>query len=278
MRAQRIVTSTFAYILAIIALVTFIFPFLLLVINSFKDNGEILTNPFALPTSWDFDQFIQVIDAMNFLVTFRNTFVITTLSTLFIVIFSAMAAYHMVRRPTKYNKVLFAILVASMVIPFQSLMIPLIYIYGAKLQLIDAIPIPLLIFFYIGFGSALSIFIFHGFIKSIPVEIEEAARIDGCNTIQTFFIIVFPMLKPIAVTVSILNVLWIWNDYLLPSLVLNNEAVYTMPVMMKVFNGTYMNNWELLIPAILLTVLPILILYIIGQRSIINGVMQGSIK
>lgn len=278
MRTRAIVTSTFAYILAIVALVTFIFPFVLLIINSFKDNGEILTNPFALPTSWDFDQFLQVIEAMNFMVTFKNTFVITTLSTLFIVIFSSMAAYHMVRRPTKYNKIFFAILVASMVIPFQSLMIPLIYIYGAKLQLIDAIPIQLLIFFYIGFGSALSIFIFHGFIKSIPVEIEEAARIDGCNTIQTFFIIVFPMLRPIAVTVAILNVLWIWNDYLLPSLVLNNEAVYTMPVMMKVFNGTYMNNWELLIPAILLTVLPILILYMIGQRAIINGVMQGSIK
>jgi raffinose/stachyose/melibiose transport system permease protein len=278
MKARRIATSTLAYILAIIALVSFIFPFVLLIINSFKDNGEILTSPFALPTSWDFGQFIEVIDKMNFLVTFKNTFLITTLSTLFIVIFSSMAAYHMVRRPTKYNKTFFMILVASMVIPFQTLMIPLIYIYGAKLRLIDAMPIPLLIFFYIGFGSALSIFIFHGFIKSIPVEIEEAARIDGCNTIQTFFIIVFPMLRPIAVTVGILNVLWIWNDYLLPSLVLNNENVYTMPVMMKVFNGTYMNNWELLIPAILLTVLPILILYIIGQRSIINGVMQGSIK
>ncbi|KAA0546062.1 carbohydrate ABC transporter permease [Bacillus sp. BGMRC 2118] len=278
MKFRKNVTSTFAYIISIIALVAFIFPFVLLILNSFKDNGEILTNPFSMPTSWDFDQFLQVIEAMNFMVTFKNTFLITTISTLFIVIFSAMAAYHMVRRPTKFNKFFFMILVASMVIPFQTLMIPLIYIYGAKLQLIDAIPIPLLIFFYIGFGSALSIFIFHGFIKSIPVEIEEAARIDGCNTIQTFFIIVFPMLRPIAVTVAILNILWIWNDYLLPSLVLNNEAVYTMPVMMKVFNGTYMNNWELLIPAILLTVLPILILYIIGQKSIINGVMQGSIK
>jgi raffinose/stachyose/melibiose transport system permease protein len=132
--------------------------------------------------------------------------------------------------------------------------------------------------FYIGFGSALSIFMYHGFMKTVPAEIEEAARIDGCNTIQTFFLIVFPMLKPITETITILNVLWIWNDYLLPSLVLNNENVYTMPVKMKVFNGTYMNNWELLIPAILLTVIPILIMYIIGQKSIINGVMQGSIK
>ncbi|MFD2446965.1 carbohydrate ABC transporter permease [Bacillus sp. CGMCC 1.16607] len=278
MKLRRMATSTIIYLISIIAFVSFIFPFILLIFNSFKDNGEILTNPFSLPTSWSFDQFIAAMEKMNFLVTFKNTFLITTISTLFIVLFSAMAAYQMVRKPSKYNKIFFTILVASMVIPFQTLMIPLIYIYGAKLRWIDAMPIPLLIFFYIGFGSALSIFIFHGFIKSIPVEIEEAARIDGCNTLQTFFIIVFPMLKPITVTVAILNVLWIWNDYLLPSLVLNNESVYTMPVMMKVFNGTYMNNWELLIPAILLTIIPILIMYMIGQRSIINGVMQGSIK
>lgn len=278
MTTRKLITTTFVYLISIIALVTFIFPFFLLIINSFKDNGEILTNPFSMPTNWNFNQFMEVIEKMNFLVTFKNSFVITSLSTLLIVVFSAMAAYHLVRRPSKYNKLFFTILVASMVIPFQTLMIPLMYIYGSRLHLIEMIPIPLLIFFYIGFGSALSIFIFHGFIKSIPVEIEEAAIIDGCSRIQTFFLIVFPMLKPITATVAILNVLWIWNDYLLPSLVLTNEDVYTMPVKMKVFNGTYMNNWELLIPAILLTVIPILIMYLIGQKSIIKGVTQGSIK
>lgn len=278
MKGKQVVMNSFVYLISMIALVSFVFPFILLVINSFKSNGEILTNPFTLPHQWNVAHFVDVIEKMNFLVTFKNSFLITTISTLFIVVFSSMAAYHLVRRPSRYNKVFFTILVASMVIPFQSLMIPLIYIYGAKLHLIDVVPIPLLIMFYIGFGGALSIFIFHGFIKSIPVEIEEAAIIDGCNTTQTFFLIVFPMLKPISMTVSILNVLWIWNDYLLPSLVLNNESVYTMPVKMKVFNGTYMNNWELLIPAILLTILPILIIYMIGQKHIISGVMQGSIK
>jgi raffinose/stachyose/melibiose transport system permease protein len=278
MAKRKIISSIFTYIIAIIALVCFIFPFYLLIINSFKDNGEILINPFSLPTSWNFSQFADVIEKMNFVVTFKNTFLITTISTILIVFFSAMSAYHLVRKPTKYNKIFFTILVASMVIPFQSLMIPLMHIYGAKLQVIDVIPIPLLIAFYIGFGSALSIFMYHGFIKSIPLEIEEAARIDGCNTLQTFFLIVLPMLRPITVTIAILNVLWIWNDYLLPSLILNNESVYTMPVQMKVFNGTYMNNWELLIPAILLTVIPILIMYMLGQKQIIKGVMQGSIK
>ncbi|KXG44612.1 carbohydrate ABC transporter permease [Tepidibacillus decaturensis] len=278
MKGKKVAVSMFAYLIAIIALVSFIFPFILLIINSFKSNGEILVNPFSLPKDWNWTHFIDVLDKMNFLVTFKNTFLITSISTLFIVIFSSMAAYHLVRKPTKYNKIFFMGLVASMVIPFQSLMIPLIYIYGAKLHLIDVMPILLLIMFYIGFGSALSIFIYHGFIKSIPVEIEEAAIIDGCNTTQTFFLIVFPILKPITVTVSILNIMWIWNDYLLPSLVLSNESVYTMPVKMKVFNGTYMNNWELLIPAILLTILPILIIYMIGQKHIISGVTQGSIK
>jgi raffinose/stachyose/melibiose transport system permease protein len=278
MSTRRMAASTLAYVVSIIALICFVFPFLLLIINSFKSNGEILTSPFSLPQHWNFSHFADVINKMNFMVTFRNSFLITMISSLLIVFFSAMAAYHMVRKPSKYNKIFFTILVASMVIPFQSLMIPLISIYGGKLHLIDTIPIPLLIMFYIGFGSALSIFMYHGFMKTVPAEIEEAARIDGCNTIQTFFLIVFPMLKPITVTITILNVLWIWNDYLLPSLVLNNENVYTMPVKMKVFNGTYMNNWELLIPAILLTVIPILIMYMIGQKSIINGVMQGSIK
>ncbi|MDB5052609.1 MAG: sugar transporter permease [Bacilli bacterium] len=278
MKLNRVVTSTFAYLIAIVALVCFVFPFFLLIINSFKTNGEILTDPFSLPTHWNFSHFGDLIVKMNFLVTFKNTFLITTISTLLIVLFSAMAAYHLVRKPTKYNKIFFFILVASMVIPFQSLMIPLLYIYGAKLQLIDAMPIPLLIMLYIGFGSALSIFIYHGFMKAVPVEVEEAALIDGCNRIQTFFLIVFPMIRPITVTIAILNVLWIWNDYLLPSLVLNEESVYTLPVKMKVFSGTYMNNWELLIPAILVTVLPILIMYMIGQKYVINGVMQGSTK
>jgi raffinose/stachyose/melibiose transport system permease protein len=157
-------------------------------------------------------------------------------------------------------------------------MIPLMYIYGAKLNLIDKVPYPLLIVFYAGFGSALSVFIFHGFIKSIPLELEEAALIDGCGRIKTFFRIVFPILAPTSMTIAILNVMWIWNDYLLPSLILNKEKLYTMPIQMKVFNGTYMNNWELLIPALLLTILPILIVYFIAQRYIIQGVMQGSIK
>ncbi|WP_224725405.1 carbohydrate ABC transporter permease [Paenibacillus vietnamensis] len=189
-----------------------------------------------------------------------------------------MTAYYIVRNGTTFNNAFFAVLVASMIIPFQSIMIPLIYIYGAKLHFIDTAPVSLLIVLYIGFGSAFSVFIYHGFIKSIPLELEEAALMDGCNRRQTFFKIVLPMLAPTSMTIAILNVLWIWNDYLLPSLILTEEKNFTMPIKMKVFNGTYMNNWELLVPAILMTVLPILIVYLFGQRFIIKGLMQGAIK
>jgi raffinose/stachyose/melibiose transport system permease protein len=200
------------------------------------------------------------------------------MSVLLILIFSGMTAHYLVRNSSLFNNTFFAIMVASMIIPFQALMIPLIYIYGAKLGLIDTAPISLLIGLYVGFGASFATFVYHGFIKSIPLELEEAALIDGCNRIQTYFRIVFPMLTPTSVTIAILNVLWIWNDYLLPSLIIYNEDDLTMPIKMKVFNGTYMDNWELLIPAMLMTILPILVAYLIGQKFIIKGVMQGAIK
>ncbi|WP_411347508.1 carbohydrate ABC transporter permease [Paenibacillus sp. WLX2291] len=272
------VTLPFIYALLIIFFLLFVFPFLLIIMNSFKSNGEILESPFALPTSFTFGHFAEVIDKMNFFVSFSNTVIVTFFSVIFIGLFASMTAYYMVRRGGRLNNGLFVLLVASMIIPFQSIMIPLIYIYGAKLHWIDAAPLPFLIVLYIGFGSALSVFMYHGFVKSIPYELEEASLLDGCTRPQTFFKIVLPMLSPITATIAILNVLWIWNDYLLPSLVLTDERYFTMPIKMKAFNGTYMNNWELLIPALLLTILPILIAYLFGQRYIIRGVSQGAIK
>lgn len=271
-------TSGLVMAVLIIALIIFAFPFFLLIVNSFKTNGEILQSPFSMPSAWSFEHIGQAFDKMNFLVTFKNSLIITVFSTILILLFSAMAAYYIVRVKTKFNNTLFAILVASMIIPFQSIMIPLINIYGAKFGWIDSAPIPLLIALYIGFGTSLSVFIFHGFIKSIPYELEEAASIDGSTPIGIFYRIIFPVLMPTSVTIGILNVMWIWNDYLLPSLVLNHENLYTLPIQMKVFNGQYMNNWELLMPAILITILPIMIFYLLGQKMIIEGITQGSVK
>lgn len=275
---RRRATLSATYLFLVLSFLLFVFPFFLVIVNSFKSNGEILENPFALPSQFSVSHFGEVFEKMDFLVTFTNTLVITTASVALIVLFSSMTSYQFVRRPGRFNNSMFAVMVASMIIPFQTLMIPIIYIYGAKMNMIDTIPKTLLVLLYIGFGSALSVFIYHGFIKSVPRELEEAALIDGCTRKQTFFRIVFPMLGPTSSTIAILNMLWIWNDYLLPSLVLTKEANFTMPIKMKVFNGTYMNNWELLIPAILLTILPILIFYLFGQRYIIKGVMQGAVK
>lgn len=275
---KKIVISVIKYILLLSVFIIFIFPFSLLILNSFKSNGEILINPFSLPSQWSFVNFRVVIERMAFMTSFTNSLLITITSVLIIIIFSAMSAYYLVRNDSLFSRIVFSMLVVSMIIPFQSVMIPLLNIYGARLRLIDAMARPLLIMLYGGFGSALSVFFYHGFIKSIPLELEEAALIDGCNRIQTFFHIVFPMLGPTTFTVGILNSMWIWNDYLLPSLILTKPNLYTMPIKMKVFNGTYMNNWELLIPALLLTILPLLVVYFIAQKKIIKGVMQGAIK
>ena len=278
MSNQKLISKIITYIFLILAFVIFIFPFFLIIVNSFKTNGEILQSPFSFPETLNFVHFAEAIKKMDFFVTFTNSLVITTLSTILILVFSAMTAYYLVRDNSRFSKIFFSVLVTSMIIPFQSVMIPLMYIYGAKLNLIERVPFPLLIVFYAGFGSALSVFIYHGFIKSIPLELEEAALIDGCDRIKTFFKIVFPILAPTSTTIGILNVMWIWNDYLLPSLILNKDNLYTMPIKMKVFSGTYMNNWELLIPAMLLTILPLLVVYSFAQKYIISGVMAGSIK
>lgn len=278
MRLKKTLQQSVCYIFLIFAFIIFTFPFLLLLINSFKTNGEILESPFAMPQDVSFNHIADVVNRMNLSVTFRNSLIISSVSVILILVFSAMTAHYLVRNNTTYSKIFFAVLVASMIIPFQAVMIPLMHIYGARLNLIERIPFPLLITLYAGFGSALSVFIYHGFVKSIPLELEEAAFIDGCTQKQAFFKIVFPMLKPTSMTILILNIMWIWNDYLLPSLVLTKEELYTMPIKMKVFNGTYMNNWELLIPALLLTILPVLIVYFFVQKHIIEGVVQGSIK
>lgn len=278
MQKSKLIANILIYVLLIVTFILFIFPFYLMVINSFKGNWEILENPFSLPTTLSLAHFGDAIVKMNFLTTLTNSLIISVVSVALIIVTAAMTAYHMVRNKTAFNNTFFSILVASMIIPFQSLMIPMLIIYGAKLHLIDTFPMPLLILLYGGFGSAMSVFIFHGFLKSIPYELEEASFIDGCTSKQTFFLIVLPILKPTAVTLLILNAMWIWNDYLLPSLILTKPHLLTMPIQMKVFNGTYMDNWELLIPALLLTILPMIVVYLIAQKQIIKGVMSGSIK
>lgn len=257
-------------------LLVYLFPFYLVVVNSLKERKEIISNPLGISGGVRLGNFVEAFIKMNYLRGFLNSLVITTFSVIIIAFFSAMTAYYFLRVKSKLNKFLFFLMVLSMLIPFQAIMIPLVRIYGSILNLLDNKWI--LIYMYMGFGSSLSVFVYHGFMKSIAVELEEAALVDGCNRIQTFFKIVFPLLKSTTITLIILNVLWIWNDFLLPSLVLLSKANRTLPLSTFYFHGTYTSDYGLLMAGLLLTIIPVIVFFIAMQKHIISGIMQGSIK
>ncbi len=259
----------------LLLLILYIIPFGMVLINSFKPNKTILSSPLALPTSLMLDNFNKAFDKMNYLTSAFNSLIITVFSVFLIIIAASMTSYMFVRLPTKFNNTMFGMMVASMLVPFQVLMIPLVAIYG-KLNLLNNRYV--LIYMYIGFGATLAVFIYHGFLKSIPLSLEEAAFIDGATRLQTFFLVVFPLMKTTTVTIIILDVLWIWNDYLLPSLVLRNAANRTLPLTTVYFYGTYGVDFGPLMASLMLIIIPVLILYLFLQKSIINGVVAGAVK
>ncbi|UUZ93075.1 carbohydrate ABC transporter permease [Paenibacillus sp. P25] len=208
----RYTSRTFGLeIVAVVLALLFLVPFYFVIVNSLKTFGELLTDPTSLPTALQWSNFSRAWNIIKFPTVLTNSLIITVFSNLGIALISSMAAYRLVRHPSRFNHLLFGLFVAAMVIPFQSIMIPLVKV-AKTAGLFDSIPG--LIVCYLGFGAPMSIFLFHGFIKSIPVEIEESAVVDGTSAYGTFFRIVLPPLKPIAVTVILLNSLWIWNDFL----------------------------------------------------------------
>ena len=264
----------------------FMVPFILVILNSAKTSKEIIFNAIALPTDWGqiFTNVSLIFNnpTVDYYGAFVDSVLITTFSLIVIAVFSSMAAWVLVRNKTSWSTWLFMIFVAAMVIPFQVLMYPLVRwmrVLGEFLHLRLLGTIPGIVFAYLGFGSSLSIFIFHGFIKTIPYELEEAATIDGCSQQRIFFQIIFPLLKPIIVTVLILNGIWIWNDYLLPLLMLgSNGSVQTIPIAVTAFAGSYLKQWDLILTSTLLAILPVIVLYIFAQRYIIKGMIEGAIK
>ncbi len=277
--------------LGIVLLILFLFPFFIVVINAAKPADQIIRAPLALPQKWGtlFANMNRVIHSpnMNYWKSFFDSAIITVASLFTIVLFSSMAAWVLERNSIKHNNkkwanVIFYLLVASMVIPFQVVMLPVLSWYRTVGKFTG---IGLLqsykgsVFAYIGFGCAMSVFILHGFIKSIPLELEEAATIDGCTTEGVFGRIVLPLLQPIQITVLILNGIWIWNDYLLPSLLLGQAGkIRTLPIAVMGFVGSYVKQWDLILTSTLLAMLPIIILFIFAQKYIIKGMVEGSIK
>ena len=284
-RKQKLINVVLTLVTLIMFLVA-MFPFFIVVINAAKASLEIITDPIALPDRW-VQLFKNMADiwsrpTIEYSSSVFSSVVITAGSLLTISVFSAMAAWVLVRTKTKISSFIFLLFLSGLIIPFQVVMFPLVALFR---MIYEATGLRMLrtyhgmIFAYIGFGSPLSVFMFHGFIKSVPLELEEASTIDGCTKPQTFFKIILPILKPIFVTVIILNGIWIWNDFLLPSLILGiGQEIQTIPLAIMAFAGSFVKKWDLIMTAVLMAAIPIIIGFLLAQKHIIKGMVSGSIK
>ena len=277
---RKKVSHVIMWIVLLLLFVCFIFPFILVVINVFKTKADITSNPLALIGAHGFTlkNFPEAMKKMNFWTVFGNSFLITCSATVLTILISSMTAFVIVRNERwKFCALIFSLMIASMVIPFQVLMVPLVSVYGGIFNVLNHRLT--LILMHVGFSLSMAVFMFHGAIKTnIPLALEEAATIDGCSRWQTWWKVVFPLLKPTIATVGIINAMAYWNDYLLPSLVLTKKNLYTIPIATQAFYGTYSTDIGLVMAALLLAMLPILILYVFLQRYIVEGVASGAVK
>jgi raffinose/stachyose/melibiose transport system permease protein len=261
--------------------ILFLSPVYIMFVNSFKTREEMYENVLALPQNFSFQYYLTAMEKMKFMTAFGNSLFITIVSVIIIVILSSMTGWMLARTHNLLSKVIFMTFIATMLIPFQTIMMPLLQLMD---KIMDTTNIPMLntrgglIFMHIGFNSSIAVFLYHGFVKSIPISLEEAATIDGCTKFGVFWRIVFPMLKPITVTVIILNVIQIWNDFLLPSLVLTSTELRTIPLSMFYFFGEFTIQWNLAMAGLALTVIPVVIFYLFAQKHIIKGIGEGAVK
>ncbi|NLZ84009.1 MAG: carbohydrate ABC transporter permease [Clostridiales bacterium] len=275
MRKKQIINNILVYLGLILAGIICIFPLLMALLNSFKSNGELLTNVMSWPTSFNFDNYIRTFKKMNYLRSLFNTVILAGVSVSIMVLVSALAGWKLCRTKTRLSSFLFSLFVFSMLIPFSSIMIPL---YRTVNSLHIKNSLLGLAMVYVGLGVSMAIFLYHGFVKSIPYELEEAASIDGCGNLTTFFQIVLPLLKPITSTICITNVLWIWNDFLLPLIVVSKNDKYTLLLSTNTLFGQYSSDWTAILSALILASIPVIIFYAIFQKQILKGIAEGAIK
>ena len=265
------------YAVLVAAAALFLAPVFIVLFNSFKGELYISDNPFALPDEITFsgiENYISGIEKTQFFSAFGWSLFITVFSVAAIVLFTSMTAWYIVRVKNRFTKALYYLFVFSMIVPFQMVMFTMTKTAG-ELHLDTPWGIVII---YLGFGAGLAVFMFTGFLKSVPLEIEEAAMIDGCNPLQTFFMVVFPILKPTAITVAILNAMWIWNDYLLPYLLIGSEY-RTIPIAVQYLRGGYGSvDMGALMAMLVLSIIPIIIFYLFCQKYIIKGIVAGAVK
>jgi len=279
MKKTKKVSDIIWIVILSICSVAWMYPIFMILINSFKEENAITTSSvFQIPTGDQFvgfEHYINALGAKGFLESLGYSLLITITSVAAILLFCSMCAWYITRVQTIFTKLLYFMFAFSMVVPFQMVMFTLSQT-ADRLQFNKPWNIWVI---YLGFGAGLAVFMFTGFMKSIPVEIEEAAMIDGCNPLQTYFKIVLPMLKPTMVSVGILEAMWVWNDYLLPTLVLDIKEYRTIPMLIQYFKGSYGRvDMGPMMACIMLTVIPIIIVYLLGQKHIIKGVAAGAVK
>lgn len=276
MRKQHSLSNrrTLALCVSIVLAALFLFPALLLALNSFKTLKEIYKSVLLLPQSLNFSNYLQAFDKLDYLTSIKNSLIITVGVTVCATLFCPMAAWVLARTKNRTSKVLFALFSLSILVPFQCVMLPLLRVMGS-LHMMNRIG---LMTINLGFLCPMSILLYHGFIKSIPADLEEAAAIDGCGPVRTFFMIVLPLLKGISATVAILCVMSLWNDFLLPSLTINKADLQTLPLKTYLFFGAYSKKWNLGTAALVLAVIPVVTFYAFCQKYIIKGVTEGAVK
>lgn len=275
MRKKVLLYDVMVYTLLILMLAVWLFPLLMALVNSFKTNSELLSNVVSLPSSLNIENYIRTNEKMHYLRSLGNTILVASVSVFMIILFSAMAGWRLFRTKTRLSAVLFGLFVFSMLIPFSSIMIPL---YKVILSLHIKNSLIGLAFVYAGMGVSMAIFLYHGFMKGIPIELEEAAAIDGCSKIVTFFSIILPMMKPISATICITNVLWVWNDFLLPLITISDNKKYSLLLSTNTLFGQYSSDWTAILSALILAAIPVIIFYSIFQKQILKGIADGAVK
>jgi len=261
--------------ITVLAGLLFLVPFYFVLVNSFKSLGDLMSDTTSFPTHLSMVNYQRAWEALEFPRVLLNSTIITVFSILSLIFFSSMTAYRLVRQPSKTNQFLFYMFVAAMIIPFQAIMIPLVKFsnwFGLMNSLIGIIIV------YTGMGVSFCIILYHGFIKSVPLEIEEAAAVDGCNPYRLFWGIVFPLLKPMTVSIVVLQSMWIWNDFLLPMLFLQKPEHQTLQLSIYTLFGEYAKQWDLALAALVMIMIPILLLYFVLQRYVVSGIMVGAVK
>lgn len=275
---QKTCSNTIAFAFLCLLSAIFLVPILLVLLNSFKSRFYISSSPFAMPNSETFvgfENYLNGLSSSGFFISFIRSVWVSIASVLVIIVCTSMASWFIVRVKNKFTKAIYFLFAFSMIVPFQMVMYTMTFIVN-RISFDNVFGI---VFVYLGFGAGLSVFMFTGFVKAVPLEIEEAAEIDGCNPLQTFFLVVFPILKPAIITVSILNSMWVWNDYLLPYLILGTDHK-TVPVAIQIaMQGAYgATDYGGFMAMLVLAIIPIVIFYIASQKYIIKGVISGAVK